>query len=373
MQLTWSALGPGPVRFTAADITVEVVADGGPGAVTLDHLPPASSVAIAVTGAGQGDRQRELSAHTLASPPGAELYRLATVSDLHVGAAAFGYRDRMVDRADDPTELHPLRCARAALVEAQTWGADRMVVKGDVTHDGSRVQWDRIGPILADVGVPVDVVPGNHDTSIRRTVEPATALNRHGLTVVEGARAIDLPGLRLLLADTCRRERHGGSVVPVADRICEALAEARSDGRPALLAVHHHFQTNDRRPLWPPGIPAHEGDRFLDRAARANPNLFVTSGHTHRHRRRRHGSITLTQVGSTKDFPGVWAGYVVHEGGIRQVVRRVAEPSCMTWTERTGDEIFGLWRHIAPGRLRDRCFSLTWVADDRLSGPLWSE
>ncbi len=360
MQLTWSGLGPGPVRFVAADTAVDVMADGGPGAVTLDHLPPASNVAVTVSGEGWPGRPRRLLARTLTSPPGAELYRMATVSDLHVGAAAFGYRNRMVDHAPDAADLHPMRCARAALAEAQAWGAERVVVKGDVTHDGSQTQWDLIGPILAEVTVPVDVVPGNHDRSIRRTVEPAAGLSRHGLTLVEGVRAIDLPGLRLVLADTCRGERHGGSVAAVADRICEVLACARTEGRPALLAVHHHFQSNDRRPLWPPGISAQEATRFLDRAADANPDLLVTSGHTHRHRRRRHGSVTLTQVGSTKDFPGVWAGYVVHEGGIRQVVRRVAEPSCMEWTERTGDEVFGLWRHIAPGRLGDRCFSLTW-------------
>ena len=88
--------------------------------------------------------------------------------------------------------------------------------------------------------------------------------------------------------------------------------------------------------------------------------LFVTSGHTHRNRRRTHGAAVITEVGSPKDYPGVWAGYVVHEGGIRQVVRRVAAPDVLAWTDRSADAAHGLWGAWSPGHLDDRCFTHTW-------------
>ena len=90
--------------------------------------------------------------------------------------------------------------------------------------------------------------------------------------------------------------------------------------------------------------------------------MFVTSGHTHRHRRWSHAGITTTQVGATKDYPGVWAGYVVHEGGLRQLVQRIGRPDCIRWTEHTRRAAVGAWRYVAPGALASRCFTLEWDA-----------
>ena len=110
----------------------------------------------------------------------------------------------------------------------------------------------------------------------------------------------------------------------------------------------------------PVGVPPAEARQFLDALAAANPHTLVSSGHTHRHRRRHHGPVTITEVGSTKDFPGTWAGYDVHEGGIVQTVRRIADPSAIRWTDHTRRAAAGLWSRWAPGRLGDRCFTRTW-------------
>jgi hypothetical protein len=42
------------------------------------------------------------------------------------------------------------------------------------------------------------------------------------------------------------------------------------------------------------------------------------------------------------------------------VVRRVAEPSAIAWTERSGRAIGGLWRWWSPGLRSHRCFSHAW-------------
>jgi hypothetical protein len=126
------------------------------------------------------------------------------------------------------------------------------------------------------------------------------------------------------------------------------------------VALHHQLQPWHLAEGVPKGIPHDESIRFLEHLARAHPRVVVTSGHTHRHRRWSHAGITTTQVGATKDYPGVWAGYVVHEGGLRQLVQRIGRPDCIRWTERTRRAAAGAWRYVAPGPLASRCFTIDW-------------
>jgi hypothetical protein len=89
---------------------------------------------------------------------------------------------------------------------------------------------------------------------------------------------------------------------------------------------------------------------------------MMSSGHTHRHRRHHHGPIVVTETGSTKDYPGTWTGYAVHEGGIRQVTRRVTEPDAIAWTEHTRWAMAGWWGEWSPGPRSHRCFTHVWPA-----------
>jgi hypothetical protein len=58
-----------------------------------------------------------------------------------------------------------------------------------------------------------------------------------------------------------------------------------------------------------------------------------------------------------KDYPGAWAEYRIHAGGYTQLVRRIASPDAMCWTEKTRHMFGGLYRDYALGRLEDRCFT----------------
>lgn len=355
VQVSWGALGPGPVRLHAQDSTVDVVADGRPGAVVIAPLRPDAPVHIDLRGEGVPGRHLSLTARTLAPPPGEELYRFATLSDVHAGATTFGYLHTIAD--PDVLDPHPLRCTRAALREAVAWGAEQVVVKGDLVDQGHPAAWDAVSEVLASSTVPVHLLPGNHETKHRRTIEPEVAAAAHGLRVVRGLSAQDVPGLRLLLVDTARVDDDRGRLDHVVDELCRL---AWRSGTGVVVAMHHHVQRSPVPAGWPLGIPRAEAMRALDRIAAANPATLLTSGHVHRNRRWQHGPLVLTTVGSVKDYPGAWAGYVVHEGGIRQVVRRVAAPDAIRWTERTGDAMLGGYRHWTPGRLDARCFSWTW-------------
>jgi predicted phosphodiesterase len=338
---------------------VQVLSDGGPGAVSLDGLPPATALEVVVETVrrrgGGGRVLARLPFATVAPPPGDLRFRFATISDLHIGQDGFGAFFKM--REEGVSELHPVRCARAAIAEALAWGAQLLVVKGDMAHEGEPQHWEAAAGLLATVPVPVEAVPGNHDVGRDRTIDPQPALDEHGIRVTHGLHVRDVPGLRLVLFDTTVPGRNYGRARHLQDDLARVLRRAPGG---AFVAMHHFPQRYRFPTAWPPGIAAPQSLRFLDAVAAANPATLLSSGHTHRNRLRRHGPLHVGQVGSTKDHPGVWAGYAVHDGGIRQVVRRVADPSCIRWTERTRRALGGLWGVLAPGTLEDRCFSITW-------------
>ena len=95
------------------------------------------------------------------------------------------------------------------------------------------------------------------------------------------------------------------------------------------MCIHHCL---DRWPVpskYPRGITWPASARALAAIRRVKADVLVTTGHSHRNRARRFGPLVVTEVGSTKDYPGVWAGYAVHEGGIVQLVRRVTAQARM--------------------------------------------
>jgi len=353
LQVTWGELDAQEVHLRAGDAELVLDHAGGPAAPVLRGLPPGRRLEVELSGDGW---RRTLRAETLSPPPGEQLYRFATLSDMHLGLTTFGVFDTMKEEPA-PVEPHTTRCTRAALREAKAWGAERLVIKGDTTDSGSVDEWDQLGSLLRDVGLPTDVIPGNHDVRRRRELDVDDALDRLGLTTLGGSRALDLPGVRLVLFDTTTTGHHGAY-----DRHLDVVVElVRRSDRPVVLVGHHHPMPLPFLSYWPPGVPSHHAKRFFRQVATLRPDAIYLGGHTHRHRRRDLGGVQVVEVGSPKDFPGTWAGYVVHEGGIRQVVRRVAAPDCLPWLERSRWAALGAWGRWSPGRLDQRCFTLPWV------------
>jgi predicted phosphodiesterase len=362
---------------TVGGRAIEVPAAAGPGALILDGLAPGTEIRLRTAAGRLVTASGTTPNRTLVSPPGEELYRFATVSDLHIGERSFGYRGTIVERPR-PVEHHPERATRAALAELEAWGAQSVIVKGDITHGGKARQWDRYAAAVADCHLPLMMIPGNHDTGeypgdkrkrrVDRLIgESATdpeppitmdaARRRVGLEPVGPVQVVDVPGLRILAVDTTVPGQRAGQLDQVGEEVADRAAEV---DLPVFVALHHQLLTLPVPHHPPPGIPANQSRRFLDRLRAANPAAFVTSGHTHRHRRRTDGTIVVTEVGSPKDYPGTWGGYVVHEGGIRQVVRRVTAPDILAWTDRTAAAALGAWGWWSPGTLPARCFTHIW-------------
>ena len=355
VQVTWSELAAGPVRVGVGDAEVEVAHGGGPGAVVIDGLPPDTDLKVTVTTDGGSPRSIG-TVRTLRPPPGAELFRLATVNDIHLGDPHFG-RFPTVPHPPGDGPPPPERCLAAAVAELADWGAQLLVAKGDVTDHGDAEEWKVAAQLLSGPGLPVLVIPGNHDAG-KGAIDPTDILAGAGISFSSGPpSAHDLPGCRLVLGDTTVAGHNSGTIAASREEVVRLAAEA--DG-PALVAIHHHPQRHRVLTHPPRGIPGTEAVPFLDGLAAANPATMVITGHSHRHRMHRWGPLVVAEVGSPQDFPGTWAGYVVHEGGIRQVVRRVAAPGALAWTESTRGCFAGLWGRWAPGTLEQRCFSHPW-------------
>lgn len=365
VQLTWVGLAPGPVRVRVDERSLVVDNDGGPGGVVVDDLAPAPRRRIDVESAPR--RSRRIGAESAprrwafdvavpAAPPGEVLSRLATVSDIHLGLDHFGLSRRMKEREPrDPP--HPYRCGAAAIAEAEAWGAEHLVVKGDLVERGRPDEWRMADRLLSATAMPTSYVPGNHEVKPDRPMDAPSPLPESGVEIVDHVAHHDLPGLRLVLVNCTVDGRGHGALDHLVADVVEVVADTQL---PVLVAMHQHPQRFHLPWFWPPGIPGREARRFLDAIGRANPRALVTSGHTHRNRVRRHGPVTVTEVGSTTDFPGVWAGYEVHEGGIVQTVRRTLAPDALPWTEYTRRAVLGVWGRWAPGRLDDRCVVARW-------------
>ncbi len=353
VQVCWSDLPAGSHVLEVGGVPSTTVQGPGVGSATVGGLAAGAEVRATLAGA------TATLARTLVAPPGRELSRIATISDVHIGERRFGRWPRVRPDAEwrEP-EPYPVVCARAAMREAVAWGAQLLVVKGDLTDRDRDEEYEVLATELASLPIPVLVIPGNHDGGDRVKGDGAAVLAHHGIELTTGVRVFDVPGLRVVAASSREIGKHRGNLTHLLPEIIEALSTAPAG---ALLATHHPPFRTVVTTIWPPGILGLDGWRLLRAVSSSHPDTLLTAGHTHRNRRRAYRRVPITEVGSPKDYPGVWAGYAVHEGGIRQVVRRVADPQVLAWTERTSGALMGWWRYWSRGTLDARCFSHTWT------------
>ena len=334
-----------------------VPADGAPvAAFTFDGLSPGDEVELRHDG-NVVERVR-----LPAPPPGRLLSRVATISDLHVGEPRFG----LLPSVREPTGTSPryaVRCASAAVAEAAAWGAELLVVRGDLTWSGRAAQWEQVASVFADAPMPVVTVLGNHDCT-PKGVDGRKWLADAGVRVVDDVDAVDVAGLRIVLVHTPARGQRPGFVPEARRRRAVELAGAAPAGSGVLVVMHHYPDRYARPTRYPRGL-SHRDAVALLRAL--PPGTLVATGHSHRHRRYTREGIEVVESGSTKDYPGVWAGIAVHEGGVRHVVRRIEADAALAWTERTAGSVAGWWGRWTPGRRQSRCFTYAWPAGPRAS------
>jgi 3',5'-cyclic AMP phosphodiesterase CpdA len=285
---------------------------------------------------------------------GERLATFATVNDVHFGETECGVIEGLdigpVFTADDGEEPYPEVMNRAAIAEMVAIDPDVVVVKGDLTCNGTVEEYDWFRAAYLDTFDERLVhVRGNHDGYFGGTFG-AHATQR-----------VDLPGVTLAVLDTTNPGHTPGRVTTEQLEWLDDLAGGAD--RPVLLFGHHHPWSPDssERPHSYFGILPDDSERLVEVVARHPGILGYFAGHTHRNRVRRFsatGERPWAEVACVKDYPGTWAEYRVFEGGVLQVHRRVSSPEALTWTEQTRDMYAGTYAAYALGSLTDRCFTM---------------
>jgi Icc protein len=327
--------------------------------VRFAGLEPDTDYRLVVGGAAPGDYLPE-SVRTLARPSGPLLATFATTNDVHFGETVCGVigggheEVGPILTAAPGEPPYPEVMNRAAIEEIRALDPDAVLVKGDLTDQGTEAEYEWFLDAYTTLGPRLRHMRGNHDAM--RTTSIASA---------ETPFTIELTGVTLAVLDTVIPGTDSGQVD--AGQLAWLDDVARASG-PVLVFGHHH--------PWEPGSVDRNDDYFginptdseaLVAVIDRNPSIAgYFAGHTHRNRVRRFASepngsgrgVPIVEVSSAKDYPGAWAEYRVYEGGYTQMVRRIAAPDALRWTERTREMFLGLYRDYALGGLADRCF--TW-------------
>jgi 3',5'-cyclic-AMP phosphodiesterase len=291
---------------------------------------------------------------TLPRPSGELRCRFATVNDVHFGETEAGriddHPEGPIQRAAPGEPPYPETMNRGAVVEMAAIDPVAVIVKGDLSEDGTPEQWAAFEVCYRGAfGDRLRVVRGNHDAY-------------RGQTEYAGDQWIELPGCVVALMDTAIPTSATGSLSQTQLEWLE-MRSAATD-QPVIVMGHHQ--------QWIGGPGAKRSDGYfglhpdpsdgLDAvAARQRSIVAYTAGHTHRHRVRYMvvSGVPSIEIGCTKDFPATWAEYRVYDSGIMQVVHRISTPEALSWSERCRGlySDFGVdYASYALGTLADRCF-----------------
>jgi len=290
--------------------------------------------------------------------------RFAVVADLHLFDVTTSSPGPAFNRqiGSGPKLLAESREILAkALADIAAERPDFLLVCGDLTRDGERSAHELAAEMLGALdaaGVPVLVVPGNHDVLNTRAArfsgdasEPVAGVAQADFAAIHAelgyGEALErdpaslsyvaepVPGLRVLALDACWYRGEPGS--PRTDGslsratrswAVRALARARADGAATIVLLHHavvpHFTGMESR------LDGYllEGHRAAARLLAGAGVRLVFTGHGHAQDVVRgttpEGPIWDVETGSLISWPNPWRLVEIGPGGtVRITSRRV--------------------------------------------------
>jgi 3',5'-cyclic AMP phosphodiesterase CpdA len=310
-------------------------------------LEPDTDYTLEVEGAEADGRWLPASVRTLARPTGRLLATVATANDVHFGETECGKTGDPATDAIGPIlssgpgePPYPEVMNGAVVDEMLALDPDVVIVKGDLTDTGRAEEYEALLRCYGQLGTRMHHVRGNHDAM--RDPE----LARQGAPY-----AIVLDGVTLAVLDTTVPGWVGGGLDAEQRGWLDDLAADTQD--PVLVFAHH--------PAWNPdpryGLAPDDHAALLALFARRENIVGYLAGHTHANHVVRTERVPCVEVACTKDYPGAWAEYRIHEGGYTQVMRRVAAPPARAWSERARHMIQGIYRDLVLGSIDERCFT----------------
>jgi predicted phosphodiesterase len=320
-------------------------------------LEPATEYSLSVEGVDASDALPP-SFRTLDLPPGRLLTTFATANDVHFGETSCGHLGPPHEdigpffSAPPGAPPYPEVMNAAVIDEIRAIEPAAVVVKGDLTERGTDEQFAAFLAAYGVFGDRLAFVRGNHD-----------AITDPTLAIEDAPYTVELAGCTLAVLDTVEPGREGGRLGADQVQWLDDLA-AEATG-PVLVFGHHHVWPTDS-PLRPDpyfGIRPDDSEALVAVVARRENIVGYFAGHTHGNRRWSAATargVPFVEIGCTKDYPGAWAEYRVHEGGYTQIVRRALAPDAFDWAETTSAQYLGLYRELARGALEERCFTRSW-------------
>lgn len=198
--------------------------------------------------------------------------RLVQLTDTHLLAGGAQFRG-----VSDTEGALAAAAATIGEIAAHRGPVDRVLVTGDLAEDGSDDAYARFRRLIDPLGLPVSVIPGNHDDRERLRAAFADLPEMPAAGPIRWR--LEVGGATVVGLDSLVPGRTGGALAPgCLDWLAGVLAEL--EGRPLLLAVHH------------PPVPV--GIGFMDRIGLAEPEpllsalarrrgpTLVVAGHVHR-------------------------------------------------------------------------------------------
>ena len=196
---------------------------------------------------------------------------VAVATDLHYLAPELTdkgeYFTELVNDADGKVMLYIDELVRAFTDQIAAERPDALVLSGDLTFNGETLSHEALAAVLAgveDAGVPVYVMPGNHDMNSSMAAsfsgdgyEPADspdegefaeiyadfgfseAMSRDGKSLSYVAQLAD--GLRLIMLDVNTRSDPGYVLHGTFDWLEQQLEKARSEGQRVIAVSHQNI------------------------------------------------------------------------------------------------------------------------------------
>lgn len=192
--------------------------------------------------------------------------RFAHISDLHLG---------MVDAAGDPLNVTQAVVADIASISE---ALDLVVVSGDLTEKGDCDAFEAFEDMFKRIGLPVIVVPGNHDgpAGMYDYSKSSAVFAEWNIT----NRVIDIAGVRFLGLDTCIEGATQGALDDQGLTLLEQ--EVARDCESRLVVVMHHPPLIIGLEQFDGFCRLEKGEKCLEILRSARKETIVLSGHVHR-------------------------------------------------------------------------------------------
>jgi len=147
-----------------------------------------------------------------------------------------------------------------------------VLVTGDVAESGSAREYERARELLAPLGLPVHVVPGNHDDPDGLAAHLGWE-GPHGYAARAG-------GIRVVALDSTQPGKDDGLLS--SERLAWIEAELDADPSPTVVAMHHPPLLTGIPALDRMGIPADQRAALASLLASSPQVVRVIAGHVHR-------------------------------------------------------------------------------------------